>query len=281
MLFSLLLFASTAAPAQGGGTTVWIPMQDRRLSGQWRIRIRPGGVEEFLQRAGAPTKPTPWLPQARSGDEADNALGHRRNQHSRQPPPNMTRTFIARALSLIGHPAILTPAAAILSAMSHSAPAKALQLLILVSLCLGAGVFAYSWLQVRSGRWQHVDASVPGERRQLHAVLLLLFFAAAASLWLSGQPPRLVLGPAFCGLLIVLASLFRRWLKMSLHASFAVFAAALVWPHVASTFLVLLLALAVSWSRLVLHRHTRQEVVIGLLSGGTTGLAFNVVATAY
>ena len=192
----------------------------------------------------------------------------------------MLRTCVARTLSLIGHPAILTPVAALLSAMNNNAPAKALQLLIFVSLCLGVSVITYSWIQVRSGRWLHVDASVPGERRQLHSVLLLLFFGIAIFLWLSGQSQRMVLGPTFCGVLIVFASLFRHWLKISLHASFAVFAASLLWPDVVSTSVVLFLALAVSWSRLALHRHTRQEVAIGLLLGGSTGLAFNVVSPA-
>lgn len=193
---------------------------------------------------------------------------------------DMTQTRVARTLSLIGHPAILTPVAAILSAMTKRAPTHALQLLVLVSLCLGVSVIVYSWIQVRTGRWRHVDASVPQERRQLLSVLLLLFLGVAAVLWVSGQPLRMIPGPTSCALMILLAWLFRGRLKVSLHASFAIFAAALLWPDMASTSVGLLLALAVSWSRLVLRRHTRQEVVFGLLSGGMTGLAFNLVSSA-
>jgi len=192
----------------------------------------------------------------------------------------MTQTRVARTLSLMGHPAILTPAAAIVSAMTKNASTQALQLLVLVPVCLGVSVITYSWIQVRTGRWQHVDASVPQERRQLHSVLLLLFLGVVAGLWVSGQPLRMILGPASCGLMILFVWLFRRRLKISLHASFAIFAAALLWPDMESTSAVLLLALAVSWSRLVLRRHTRQEVVFGLLSGGIIGLAFNLVSSA-
>ncbi|MCC2971490.1 hypothetical protein [Massilia sp. IC2-476] len=192
----------------------------------------------------------------------------------------MRRTLVARTLSLICHPALLTPVAAILSVLTKSGSKLALPLLIPVSLFLGVSVVTYSWIQVRSGHWRHVDASVPRERRQLHTVLLLLFLGVAAVLWVAGQPLRMVLGTACCGLLIVLAWLCRDRLKVSLHASFAIFAAALLWPDMASTTVVLLLALAVSWSRLVLGRHTRQEVVVGLLSGGMTGLAFNLVSSA-
>lgn len=191
----------------------------------------------------------------------------------------MTRISVARTLSLIGHPAILTPAAALLSAMDRSASIKALQLLVVVSFFLGVSVMAYSWIQVRSGRWVHVDASMPRERRQLHLALSLLFFGAAVLLCLFGQPQAMVLGPSLCGLLIVVASLLRHRLKVSLHAGFAVFAASLLWPNVAGTFIVLLLALAVSWSRLALRRHTSQEVVVGLLLGGAMGSAFHVIGS--
>lgn len=191
---------------------------------------------------------------------------------------DMSRILVARTLSLIGHPAILTPAAAILSVMTQRAPMPVLQLLVLASLCLGVGVITYSWVQVRTGRWRHIDASVPRERLQLHSVLLMLFLGVTAMLWISGQPLRMVLGHASGGLLVFVAWLFRGRLKVSLHASFAVFAGALLWPDIASTSVVLLLALAVAWSRLVLRRHTRQEVLFGLLSGGITGLAFNLLS---
>ena len=67
-----------------------------------------------------------------------------------------------------------------------------------------------------------------------------------------------------------------RWLKVSLHAAFAVFAAALVWPGVASVSLMLALAAGVAWSRLVLQRHTLAEVVVGLLLGSASGLVLNL-----
>jgi membrane-associated phospholipid phosphatase len=78
------------------------------------------------------------------------------------------------------------------------------------------------------------------------------------------------------GAVVVLASLLRRWLKLSLHAAFAVLAAALLWPAVLATLGVLALAAGVGWSRLVLQRHTRQEVVAGLLAGAAAGVAFRV-----
>jgi hypothetical protein len=141
---------------------------------------------------------------------------------------------------------------------------------VAIALC----VIAYSLVQVRAGRWSHVDASVPRERSQLNLVLCMLLFGAAGLLWWSGQPRLLSLGLGLGGAMVVAAQLLRRWLKLSLHAAFAVFAAALWWPNAAGAAVVLLLAAAVSWSRLALRRHTGIEVTAGLLAGAAAGCAF-------
>jgi len=57
-----------------------------------------------------------------------------------------------------------------------------------------------------------------------------------------------------------------------------VFAALLLWPSLPAVVLALFLAAGVSWSRLVLRRHTLLEVLIGLLAGGVAGLGFNLIA---
>jgi membrane-associated phospholipid phosphatase len=134
----------------------------------------------------------------------------------------------------------------------------------------------YSLWQVRAGRWAHVDASQPRERHQLNQFLAALLGGAAVLLWAAGQPPPVVLGPLLAAGLVLLAHGLRRWLKVSLHAAFAVFAAALVWPHPGLTLGLALLAVGVAWSRLALRRHTWAEVLLGLLFGAAGGLAFRV-----
>jgi membrane-associated phospholipid phosphatase len=82
-----------------------------------------------------------------------------------------------------------------------------------------------------------------------------------------------VAGPLLAALLVLLTHVLRRWLKVSLHAAFALFAAALVWPNLPGTLAVAALALGVAWSRLVLRRHTLPEVLTGLLLGAAFGAA--------
>lgn len=85
----------------------------------------------------------------------------------------------------------------------------------------------------------------------------------------------MALGLALSGAVVVFASLLRHWLKLSLHAAFAVFAAALLWPSLVPVLLALALVAGVAWSRLVLRRHSCQEVLVGLLTGAAAGVGFH------
>ena len=190
----------------------------------------------------------------------------------------MSRTVAARALSVLGHPALLMPVSVILAAATKNAPPRVLYAAAAAAVFVAVSVVVYSLVQVRAGRWSHVDASIPRERSQLNFFLAFLLFGGAALLWWSGQPRPIFTGLAVGGALVGFALALRGWLKVSLHAAFAVFAASLLWPSLPAVALVLLLAAGVSWSRLVLRRHTLQEVGVGLLAGGLAGLGFNLIA---
>jgi hypothetical protein len=177
----------------------------------------------------------------------------------------------ARALSVLGHPALLMPVALLLAGHGAQAPPRLIWTALYTALAVAVFVGAFSLWQVKRGRWAHVDASQPHERRQLNRLLLLLLGGAAALLWALGEPPALAAGPLLAALLVLLAHLLRRWLKVSLHAAFAVLAVALVWPALPATPALALLASGVAWSRRVLGRHTRAEVLLGLLLGGAVG----------
>ncbi|MCL1634108.1 phosphoesterase [Luteimonas sp. SX5] len=179
---------------------------------------------------------------------------------------------LARALSILGHPLLVLPAAALLLAAKAGAPG-------LSRLAFGLGglavlVLAYSWWQVRRGRWDHVDASARHERRTLNRFLLAAFAAAAAIAWTGGQH-EFALGLALSALLIAVAMSSVRWCKLSLHVAFAVFAALLLanlsWQACA---IASLFAAAVAWSRLALARHMPRDVAAGAAAGALAGGLF-------
>jgi membrane-associated phospholipid phosphatase len=183
----------------------------------------------------------------------------------------MTRTAVARGLSIVGHPALLVPTAVAFNVATRNASTTALIAATGVSAAIAASALLYGLLQVRAGRWLHVDASVPEERRQLNTFLVIALLGASVVLGWLGQPWQLAVGLAIAGAIIAVALALRSVLKISLHSAFAVFAASLLWPNTAGVGLLLLLSIPIAWSRLVLHRHTFAEVVLGLLVGTLAG----------
>jgi membrane-associated phospholipid phosphatase len=141
---------------------------------------------------------------------------------------------------------------------------------------LGVVVLGFSWLQVRAGRWSHIDASVRNERNSLNVFLGVLCLLSAVLLWFLTRRPYMSLGLALSGALIVIALLIARWVKVSLHVAFAAFATALLWPIKLAVVAGVLLTAAVVWSRLVLGRHVAADVAAGLLLGAAVGSAYHV-----
>src|SRR5512132_4280939 len=89
-----------------------------------------------------------------------------------------TPLVIARSLSILGHPLIAVPAA-VATLVLHERTSSAAP--IVLAVCGVSGVvLAFSFWQVRRGRWQHVDASARAKRRALNLFLSIVLFLSAA-----------------------------------------------------------------------------------------------------
>lgn len=180
----------------------------------------------------------------------------------------------ARAVSILGHPMLVLPVAALLLATRTLGVREA------AWMALGFAVFAalvmgWSGWQVRRGRWQHVDASRHEERRTLNRFLLVALALAAVLGWVAGQPVQLALGLLLAAALIAVAMLGARWCKLSLHMAFVIYAALLLSQiHPAWGIAGLAFAALVAWSRLKLRRHVPRDLVAGTLAGAGAGGLF-------
>ena len=188
----------------------------------------------------------------------------------------MMRVAVARAVSIAGHPAVLLLVAALIAASRRGASLRQLWLISGALVTLGVVVLGFSWLQVRAGRWSHIDASVRNERNTLNVFLGVICLLSAVLLWFLTRRPYMSLGLALPGALIVIALLIARWVKVSLHVAFAAFATALLWPIKLAVVAGVVLTAAVVWSRLVLGRHVAADVAAGLLLGTAVGGAYHV-----
>lgn len=189
----------------------------------------------------------------------------------------MMRIAVARAVSIAGHPVVFLVVAALVAASTRGASFRQLWFIGGALVTLGLVVLGFSWLQVRAGRWSHVDASVRNERNSLNVFLGGLCLLSSVLLWFVTRRLYMSLGLALSGALIVIALLIARWVKVSLHAAFAAFATALLWPIKLAVVAGVLLTVAVVWSRLVLGRHVAADVAAGLVLSAVVGGMYHVL----
>ena len=181
---------------------------------------------------------------------------------------------LARIVSILGHPLLVLPAALALPTALRDGDPQALR-----SIATGFGVFAalmltWSWWQVKRGRWAHVDASQPSERRALNRKLLVAIILGALLAWWRSPTPALAVTLALAACIVASAMLTARWCKLSLHVAMAVYAAGLLWPLGAwAVGAGCAFAALVAWSRLQLSRHQPRDLVAGAAAGGLASVA--------
>jgi len=182
-----------------------------------------------------------------------------------KPAPRSRKQALARAISIAGHPFILIPAAALI--VSGRGPALVLALTMLA-------VASVIFLQVRRGKWSDADVSTRQQRPLFYVVILAATGAAALLLWRTGASSSFVRGTLIAIAMITIQMIANRWLKISLHSSFAAFVTGIVASRgIGLAVAAACLAIAIAWSRVTLTRHTPLEVLIGLGLGACAAIA--------
>lgn len=184
------------------------------------------------------------------------------------------RVAAARAVSIAGHPVVLMFVAGMVAASQRGIAFDHVRDTAVVLATLAGTVVFYTLIQVRAGRWAHVDASARHERASLNMFLAAALLAAATFAGAVMQAVHLCVALMLAAFPVLAALLLSRWVKASLHMAFAAFATILVWPSVQAVTIGLLVAVAVAWSRLVLGRHTMPDIVVGALLGFAAGGAY-------
>ena len=194
-----------------------------------------------------------------------NHLALNASSQARPPHPKPLHIRIARLASNIFSPIAVSLPSVILVALYH-APNVALALFYacIVLLFLSIGPMIYIIIGVRMGKFTDTDVSVRSQRvgpflfgnSSSIVGLLTLFFTHGPKNLIT-----LLLIAIISGILMMLITL---WWKISLHAaslaSSVTLLAILYGTIVLPTFLLVVL---VSWSRVVLRRHTVGQVIAG------------------
>ena len=170
------------------------------------------------------------------------------------------RNIIARVVSIIGHPLIFLSTTALIAATEKGVSMQQLKFIFITLVMLGLISMAYSYFQVRSGRWTHIDAS-------------------AGIVWILSDRPHMAIALALSGALFIIALLISKWVKLSLHTAFAVFATALLWPNIFAVSIGIIMTALLIWSRLTLGRHVVKDIIVGFVTGACAGVLYQLLST--
>ena len=182
------------------------------------------------------------------------------------------KILVARYISIVGHPFVLLPLLIFLPRFQNDSGGALRVVLIFVGIVLIPLAFLI-WRCRTTGQWRTVDASDKGDRPALYKASFLVLLVVSAYFYLVEKDPILARGCIVATGMVLLAAALNRWIKISLHVTFACFCGVLLAKVRLSFGLpVLLFVPALIWSRLVLSRHVLSEaiggVVLGLLGAG-------------
>jgi hypothetical protein len=178
--------------------------------------------------------------------------------------------MLARTISILGHPAMMIPAAILMATARRGLTWGALAPL-LIALALAAGLMLWSARQVRRGKWRHIDASAPAERSGLNRVTLAVL-ASAALLAAGAHAVRLSVGLTSGAIVPALAVVAGSRFKLSQHVAFATLSVFIAGYAGSSAALAMgALTPVIAWSRFRLGRHSAGELVAGAVVGAVAG----------
>jgi len=177
----------------------------------------------------------------------------------------------ANLISTLGHPFLLLPLVLAWLTILKVGFEAAWPTLAAIFACIVIMV-VFLYIKKKRGQISNWDVSVQQERsRNIYLPILLLTGVAAAALYFFKQP--FIGDTLFFGLLILVCYAINARIKVSQHTVMAYYVSFLVMPVNLWVGLGLLaFAPMIGWSRVVLGRHKKEEVLVGTLVGVVFGL---------
>ena len=182
------------------------------------------------------------------------------------------RLTIARWISIVGHPFSFVVLLVGLAGSKRYGFGGTMRLVGLTAIVLIIPLWIFMWRKWRSGRWKTVDASEPGDRPSFYGVALLLIGLLTGCFAFVEGASFMLRGCAAVAVLMGVAAVLNRWIKLSNHVAFAMFTGVLL-SYFALPWGVGVLCLVppIVWSRLTLARHRWNEVLGGMILGAAVG----------
>jgi membrane-associated HD superfamily phosphohydrolase len=178
---------------------------------------------------------------------------------------------LAKTISIIGHPLLLGSSYVVLMSF-HNLPVQTAMAVSLSVICLVTiPIIFNNWRKTKKGLYTNFDVSDQQQRKGFYPFAITLFVILLLVFWIFDFPIEVISKSLVFFVMVLLMALINLRLKASMHAGIAFYIAISVfsiglWPGL----FLLGLAILISWSRLVMQRHSGLELIVG----GFVGIVF-------
>jgi membrane-associated phospholipid phosphatase len=189
---------------------------------------------------------------------------------------------LANVISTVGHPLLTIPVflVIVLFSYQHLYNATTISALIIIFFFIPISIKMY--VGSKKGTYTNFDVSDRNERQSWYVVALFLLSILILILFYTNQAKAIIWTALFFFLLLLISKLLNYYIKSSLHVSLNVFLTFLIIPfNLYFGIIFLFFVLSISWSRIVLKRHTLKEVIYGGMVGSFIGLLSLVSTSGY
>ncbi|WP_295123804.1 hypothetical protein [uncultured Chitinophaga sp.] len=180
--------------------------------------------------------------------------------------------MIAGIFSGLGHPLLITALFIIFATLQQPAAERSW---LISGLIVGGVIIPISlvnFIRARRGDYTNFDVSDRRQRRSMYIYILGLMAVATIALFITHQPTSFRYGVLCCFLMLIFAFLLNFWIKASLHSAVSFYLSICMFTlHISFGWIMIILSVLISASRLVLKRHTQAEVILGTALGCLAG----------
>jgi hypothetical protein len=181
----------------------------------------------------------------------------------------------AHFISLIFHPLLTLPAFTI-GVLLFKEEAKDALLHSSMIIC---GFFLpltlHMYRKFKNGSYSNFDVSNRNQRQLWYQFTSLLLLVVTTIMFATEQPKSLQLSILSFLILLLISGIINYRIKTSLHVTLTIYLAFLIMPMSFHIGVILIsLTILVGWARIILKRHTVNEVLTGFIIGSFIGVSF-------
>lgn len=195
---------------------------------------------------------------------------------TKQSRVQVIRHMLAYGISNFGNPFILLIILTAYASFHFMERELAIRVLSIFLLCSFVPTLLFIIINVWRGKFSNYDVSTKDQRPVFYLFsITMIGIVSVILLFYPGVHPFLRSGSISAFVLLLGSYLINIKLKSSLHTCFAVYVAlAFAAMNMLAGIMLMILAFLMGWSRVVLKRHTRSEVITGACLGLVVGSIF-------